>query len=164
MIPVLTSSNHIRYDAVVHTGIGEATWNIVKKCESQVRFASRFIATVHALLSRFKNAGELVHPMTSREEVTLLVPLGKLFLCTPPILFIVNSNYTHWAQWADFPKLISCWSGDSNQQPSGHKPICDLSYSWLCPVSNQSAYPDLWPLKSTRHFRPHRHLRLYFIL
>lgn len=32
------SSNHISYDAVVHTDIGEATWNIVKKCESQVRF------------------------------------------------------------------------------------------------------------------------------
>lgn len=90
--------------------------------------------------------------MTSREEVTLLVLLGKLFLCTPPILFIVNSNYTHLAQWADFPKLISCWSGDSNQQPSGHKPICDLSYCWLFPVSNQSAYPDLWPLTSTGTF------------
>lgn len=44
------SSNHIRYDAVVHTDVGEATWNIVKKCESQVRFGLSSVEMYRTLI------------------------------------------------------------------------------------------------------------------
>lgn len=64
--------------------------------------------------------------------------------------FIRHTSLVRYIRWGVFVVQIQ-------------ETICrHLTSCWLSMVSNQSASSDLWPLTSTRHFRPHDCLSLDF--